>query len=143
MPEGLRFVLRTPHQVVLDERVRAVRVPTETGQAGLRPGGEPILLVVEPGLVLLHGEAGPRFAATAGGLLESGRERCTLYTPVAAVGASDDDLLAALDHLLAAPGGEMAARRQFAELEQRIVRELREDSRTAPRRRDDHESAPG
>jgi F0F1-type ATP synthase epsilon subunit len=143
MPEALRFVLRTPHTVVLDEPVRAVRVPTETGQVGLRPGGEPILLAVEPGLVLLRGAVGLRFVATAGGLLESGRERCTLYTPVAALGASDDEVLAALDRLLAAPDAELAARRQLGELEQRIVQELRERSRTMPMRSGDGAPASG
>ena len=143
MRETLRLVLRTPPEVVCDDLVRAARVPTETGQVGLRPGGEPLVLVVEPGLVLLRADAGLRFAATAGGLLQSGREHCTLYTPVAVVGSSDDEVLAALDRLLAAPDRELAARRQFGELEQRIVQELRQGPRMMRTRRGDHEPATG
>jgi F0F1-type ATP synthase epsilon subunit len=136
MPEGLRLVLRTPHEVVFDEAVRGARVPTQTGQVGLRPRGEPLVLVVEPGLVLLHDDGIDRFAATAGGLLESGRERCTLYTPAAVVGPSGDEVLEALDRLLSAPDRELAARRQLVELEQRILQELRQGPRGLPSRRD-------
>jgi len=125
MAERFRFVLRTPHEDVFDDHVRGVRVPTETGQAGLRPRGEPVLLVVEPGLLVLHHDAGVRFAATAGGLLESGRRQATLYTPIAVVGPSEDDVLAALNRLLSTPDREVAVRRRLGELERRIVEELR------------------
>ncbi len=127
MPEELRCVLRTPHGVVFDDLVRAVRVPTETGEVGLRPRGEPLVLVIEPGLVLLRGDGVLGFAATAGGLLESGREHCLLYTPAAVVGPSEEDVLAALDRLLSRPDRELAARRQLGELERRILRELQQE----------------
>ncbi|HEX7785395.1 MAG TPA: hypothetical protein VF653_04170 [Methylomirabilota bacterium] len=129
MLEGIRLVVRTPHEVVFDDRVRSARVPTETGQVGLRPRGEPLVLVIEPGLVLLRGDAALRFGATVGGLLESSHERCTLYTPAAVVGASEDEVLGALERLLSAPDPELAARRQLVELEQRIVQQLRESPR--------------
>jgi F0F1-type ATP synthase epsilon subunit len=123
--ELLNFAVRTPHAAVFEDGVEAARVPTETGQVGLRPRGEPAVLAVEPGLVVLRLDAATvRFAATAGGLLESGRTRCVLYTPFAVVGESEDELLAALAHILSTPGNELAARRQLGELEQRIVREL-------------------
>ena len=137
MPEGIRLVVRTPHQVIFDDRVRGARVPTETGQVGLRPRGEPLVLVIEPGLVLLRGGGGLRFGATVGGLLESSREQCTLYTPAAVVGSSEDEVLSALDRLLSAPDRELVARRQLAELEQRILQELRESPRLR-RTRSDH-----
>lgn len=143
MREGFRLLLRTPHGNVFDDQVRAARVPTETGQVGLRPGGEPLLLVVEPGLVLLRGDAGLQFAATAGGLLESGRERSTLYTPLAVVGSSADEVLSALDRLLATPDREVAVRRQLGELERRIVQELGQSPRPAGSGRIDHEHASG
>ncbi len=133
MTAGLRLVIRTPHEVVHDRPLRSVRVPTASGQVGLRPRQEPLVLVVEAGLVLLRGGAGPAFAATAGGLLDGGRERAVLYTPFAVTGARAEDVLAELDRALARPGSELAARRRLGELEQRIVRELHERPRPSPR----------
>lgn len=125
MTERLRFVIRTPHETVFDEHVRAARVPAETGQVGLRPRIEPFVLVVEPGLVILRKDDGIGFAATAGGLLDSGCEESVLYTPFAVVGGLDIDVLAALDRAFVAPDGELAARRRLGELEQRILQEIR------------------
>lgn len=137
MAEGLRLVIRTPYEVVLDRGVRSARVPTETGQAGLRPRSEPLLTAVEPGLVLVHGDEGTSFAATAGGLLESGPDRATLLTPFAVVGRRPEEVLAELDRMLATPNGELAARRRLGELEERIVQELRHQP-TRPRARGRH-----
>jgi F0F1-type ATP synthase epsilon subunit len=130
MNDSLGWVIRTPHHIVIDARVSAVRVPTETGQVGLRPRGEPLLLAIEPGIVLMKAGDATRFAATAGGLCESDRERATLYTPFAVLGESADEVMAALDQALAALDGEIVARRRLGELEQRIVAELRQRPRT-------------
>ncbi|MCA9712017.1 MAG: hypothetical protein KDK70_39645 [Myxococcales bacterium] len=121
----LTMPIRTPYEVVLDRPVRAARVPTASGQVGLRPRAEPLLLAVEPGLVLVHTDAGPAFAAAAGGLLEGDRERAELLTPFAVVGEQADEVLAALDRALTTPDSELAARRRLGELEDRIVQELR------------------
>jgi F0F1-type ATP synthase epsilon subunit len=129
--EQLRLVIRTPYEVVFDERVRSARVPAETGQVGLRPRGEPFVVVVEPGLVVLRTDAGVRFAATAGGLLDGDRDTSVLYTPFAAVGAAEGEVLAALDRAQATPDSELALRRRLGELERRIVRELRPTSERA------------
>lgn len=126
MTELLRLVIATPHAVVLDARVRGARVPTETGLVGLRPGGEPLLLVVEPGLIMLREDGARSYAATAGGLFERSRSQGVLYTPFAVVGKTAEEVLAALDRALATPDGEVALRRQLGELEERIVRRLRE-----------------
>lgn len=123
MSEGFAFTLRTPHEVVFDEAVDAVRLNTETGQAGLRPGGESLLSVVEPGLILVRQAETTRFAVSAGGLVEFDGQRCSLYTPFAAVGG-ERDVLAALERIQTAPDSELVARQQLGELEQRIVREL-------------------
>jgi F0F1-type ATP synthase epsilon subunit len=124
MAEGLHLLIRTPHETLLDAQVLSARVPTETGQVGLRPHQEPLLLVVEPGLVVLRLAGGLRFAATAGGVLESDRERAVLHTPFAVLGQADTDVLAALDRAMATPDSELSARRRLGELEQRIVQEL-------------------
>ena len=131
MSERHRLVIRTPHETVLDEQVRAARVPTETGQVGLRPRGEPFVLIVEPGLVILRMDDGIRFAATAGGLLDCDREQSVLYTPFAVVGGVGAEVLTALDRAFAMPESELVARRRLAELEQHIVRELRTRPRVA------------
>ena len=132
MADGIRLVIRTPHEVPFDGRVQGIRVPTETGQVGLRPRGEPLVLVVEPGLIVIRVEEALRFAATAGGLLESDQEQCTVYTPFAVTG-SEDEVLAALKRVLETPDTELVARRKLGELEQRIVQELTPSPRT-PRR---------
>ncbi len=131
MSSELHFQIRTPHETVLDARVESARVPSETGQAGLRAGEEPLILVVEPGLVVLRFPGSTRFAATAGGLLESNREQCVLYTPFAVVGDVDSEVVKALDDALVAPNSELSARRRLGELEQRIVQELRHRPRVA------------
>jgi len=112
--------------------VVAARVPTQSGLVGLRPRGEPLVLVVESGLVLLRLAAATRYAATAGGLLQADRARCTLWTPFASVGDSAEEMLQSLDRMLATPPSELVAHRQLGELEQRIIAELRERPRGAP-----------
>lgn len=134
MSERLRLAIRTPHQVVFDEPVRSARVPTDGGQVGLRPRQEPLLLVIEPGLILLWTGQRPRFAATAGGLLEAGRERAVLYSPFAVTSEQAAEVLDALDQALATPDSDVAARRRLGELEERILGELRR-----PRARERHD----
>lgn len=123
-PERLHFVLRTPQACVCDLEVLAVRVPTESGLVGLRPGAEPLVLTVEPGLVVLRAAQGARYAATNGGLLQSDGDTCVVLTPFAATGETPSALQAQLDTLLKAPPAELVARRRLEELEQDILSEL-------------------
>lgn len=133
MGERLHFVLRTPHEVVVDDHLRAARVPTETGQVGLRPGQEPFVAAIAPGLCLLRDGDRLRFAATARGLLEAGRDGAVLYTPFAVAGDRGEDVLAALDRALAAPESELVVRRRMGELERHIVQQLRSPAHRSPR----------
>jgi F0F1-type ATP synthase epsilon subunit len=128
MTDPLRLIIRTPSEVVLDTRVQGARVPTPSGQAGLRPRQEPLLLVVEPGLIVYHLDGEPRFAASAGGLFQADRDRAVLYTPFAVLGERAEDVIEALDRAFAVPDSELAARRRLGELEDRIVKELRHRS---------------
>ncbi|MGR8918781.1 MAG: hypothetical protein ACU85V_04110 [Gammaproteobacteria bacterium] len=125
MPEYFHLLVLTPRAPVFDGDVHGLRIPTETGQVGIHPRAEPMLLVVEPGLLILHTAAGAHFAATAGGLLESDRERCVIYTPFAVASEHDSAVIAELDRALSTPDGELAARRRLGELEHRIMREIR------------------
>jgi len=121
---GLRLRIRTPHRVVLDREVRSVRLPTETGQVGLRARRERVVLVVEPGLLVVRAADRVSFASTAGGLLRVDRGAAELLTPYAVVGDSADAVMADLARQLAAPDSELAVRRRLGELEERIMREL-------------------
>jgi F0F1-type ATP synthase epsilon subunit len=120
----LRFVIRTPHEIVLDRTVGSARIPTEGGQVGLRPRQEGVVFPVSPGLVVLRAEGGVAFAATAGGLLEADRESALLYTPFGVTGTDRASVLDALERILTTPDSEIAVRRRLLELERRIVREV-------------------
>ena len=50
----LKLIVRTPREVILETEVSSVRLPTETGQVGIRRQVEPMVLAVEPGLVLIR-----------------------------------------------------------------------------------------
>jgi F0F1-type ATP synthase epsilon subunit len=123
--EVLHVTIRTPRSVVLDQDARSLRVPTRTGQVGLRPRGEPTVLAVEAGLIVIRLPGGTRYAGTAGGLLHADGRRASLLTPLAVVGESVDSVSRQLDDLLAAPGEEMEVRHTLGRLESRIVQELR------------------
>ncbi|WP_338865008.1 hypothetical protein [Myxococcus stipitatus] len=137
MGERLRFIICTPRARVVDERVDSVRLPTGSGQVGLRPRQEAFASGVEPGLCLLRKGGGVRFAATAGGLLQARGDEAVLYTPFAAAGDRGEEVLAALSHVLAMPDSELTMRRRLGELEQRIVHELSQGP-AAPRTRGRH-----
>lgn len=135
MADMLRMVIRTPHAALVELDVDAARVPTRTGQVGLRPRQEPFITVVEPGLVILGSGSDGRYAATAGGLLRADRTTALLATPFAVTGTTGAEVLQALDAAVAAPDSELVTRRRMALLEQRIVREL------DPTRRGHHREA--
>lgn len=124
MADTLRLVIRTPHEAVVDLPVTSARIPTASGQVGLRPRQEPFIAVVEPGLILLDAGVDRRFAATAGGLLRTDRDLAVLATPFAVTGMDGAAVLDALDQAYATPDSELVTRRRLAELEQRIVQEL-------------------
>jgi F0F1-type ATP synthase epsilon subunit len=121
----LQLTVRTPQGVVFEARVTSLRVPSDTGQVGLRPRAEAAALVVEPGLVLARAAGGLRFVATAGGLLRCDGERAILLTPLAVVGASAQAVRAELEAALAAPGADLELRGVLERLETGILRELR------------------
>jgi F0F1-type ATP synthase epsilon subunit len=132
-PETLRLVVRTPERGIFDEAVSSLRLPTDTGQVGLRPRAEATVLVVEPGLVLATAGGELRFLATAGGLLRCDGSSATLLTPVAVVGDSEESVAQALDQVLREAHAELELRAVLQRLETGILLELRRDShRRAP-----------
>jgi len=125
MGAGLHFVLQTPHARLLELDVASLRVPVDSGQVGLRPRGEPTLLAVEPGLVLVCAAGGRRCVGTAGGLLRSDGRQAILLTPLAVVGDDGPGVLAALAAALAVPDPERDLRLAIERLESGIIQELR------------------
>lgn len=121
----LRLVVRTPRGPVFDGLVTTLRVPSDTGQVGLRPRSEPAALVVEPGLVLAAALEGLRFVATAGGLLRCDGVQAILLTPLAAAGASADAVRRELEEALETPRVELELRGVLQRLETGILEELR------------------
>ena len=122
----LRLVVRTPRGIVLGLPVSSIRVPTETGQVGVRPRVEPLVLAVEPGLVLVRRGDTYEFVGTAGGLLRCDGAIASLLTPLAVRGDDEDAVINALEVALAQPSAEMEARATLGRLQSSILRELRQ-----------------
>lgn len=123
--DRLRVVVRTPRRVVLDRRVVSLRVPTRSGQVGLRPRTEATVLAIEPGLIVLRHAAGFSYAGTAGGLLRAGGAEANLLTPLAVSGDDLAQVQEQLERALAEPSEEMEVRRALTRLETNILQELR------------------
>jgi F0F1-type ATP synthase epsilon subunit len=121
----LQLIVRTPLEVVLESAVSSIRVPTETGLVGVRPRVEPLILALEPGLVLLRQDDVLHFVGTAGGLLRCDGVRASVLTPLAVVGSNEDEVLTALEEALATPHTELEVRTTFGRLQHSILRELR------------------
>jgi F0F1-type ATP synthase epsilon subunit len=125
MPDrSLQLVIRTPRAVVFDAAVASIRVPTETGQVGLRPRSEATVFAVEPGLILVRDARFLRYAGTAGGLLRCDGASVVILTPLAVVGDELDTVLKQLDETLAVPNTEQEVRTMLRRLEQNILQEL-------------------
>jgi F0F1-type ATP synthase epsilon subunit len=131
--ETLRLVVRTPQGGVLDQPVTSLRLPSDTGQVGLRPRSEPAVLLVEPGLVLAATTGGLRFVATAGGLLRCDGEEAVLLTPLAVAGESAEAVRTELAEALGTPRVDLELRGVLQRLETGILQELRRATGAAGR----------
>ena len=128
----LKVLIRTPTETILDLEVASIRVPTQTGQVGLRPRGEPNVMAFEAGLIVLRSKIGTRYAGTAGGMLHADRDSVSLLTPLAVSGEDVESVKRQIDALLATPTEEMEVRRTMGRLETRIIQELQQgEIRTA------------
>lgn len=121
----LHLVVRTPREVVADLTALSLRVPTDTGQVGIRPRGEATVTPVEPGLVLIRTAHGMRFVGTAGGLLRTTAREAVLLTPVAVLGNDAAAVLSAVEAALAGPDPERELRQAIERLEAGLLREAR------------------
>lgn len=125
--QRMHAIVRTPHRVIFEQDLDALRVLTDTGHVGLRPGGEPSVIAVEPGLVIARAGTTRHFIGTAGGLLTWDGAAAVLLTPLGVAGVSADQVLAELECALAAPNAEMEARAAIERLERGILQELRRE----------------
>src|SRR5579872_5719906 len=128
----LRLIIQTPRGEIFASQVAAVRFPTQTGDVGLHAGHEPLLLAVEPGLVLARADGKTHFIGTPGGILQSDGQLVRLLTPTAVLGESSTQASAAVKEMQAAPDAEMQARARLNRLESSIVAQLRRPSRPRP-----------
>jgi F0F1-type ATP synthase epsilon subunit len=128
----LRFVARTPNRTVVDQAVTGIRVKTETGQVGIRPGMEPVVLPIDAGLVVIRAEASTTFVGSAGGVLIVDGRTATLLTPLAVVGDDTASVRRAIDAAMAEAPVELAIRKRLGRLEEGVISQLH---RAAPRRR--------
>lgn len=122
---SLRFIVRTPHETVLDTAATSVRVLTETGYVGIRHHMEPIVLPIEAGLAVVRANGHVTLVGSAGGLLSSNGRETTLFTPLAVVGEDPAAIQQTLDATLAEPDAELAVRAKLGRLEGRILAELK------------------
>jgi F0F1-type ATP synthase epsilon subunit len=129
----LRFTVQTPERTAFEAELVSLRLPTDSGQVGLRPRGEASLLAVEPGLVLAKTRDGLRFVATAGGLLRCDGRGATLLTPLAVTGESAQAVAQALDEALRAGRADLELHSLLQRLETGILVELRGGAALAPR----------
>lgn len=90
--EGLHVIVRTPLGVVYDAAVHAIRAEDESGWFGIRPGREPVIAVLPPGLLLLHDDEGEGFVALSGGLLRHDGVRCLVLAREAVVARALEDV---------------------------------------------------
>ena len=129
---SFRFIVRTPHDVVLETPATAVRVLTATGHVGLRQHMEPVVLPIEAGLVLVRADGRVTLVGSAGGLLSFDGREATLFTPLGVVGPDPATIQRALDDALAAPDSELAVRVRLGKLQGRILAELRRGPHDGP-----------
>ena len=128
----LRFIVRTPHDTVLDAQASGVRVLTESGHVGIRRQVESVVLPIEAGLVVVRADGRVTLVGSAGGLLSADGREATLFTPRAVVGTDPIAIQRALNEALAAPDSELTVRARLGKLEGRILAELRRGPQDHP-----------
>jgi F0F1-type ATP synthase epsilon subunit len=125
----LTLRVRTPRGIAFEASVRSLRVPTDSGQVGLRPRSEAASLGVVPGIILVREIDAERYLASAGGLLRCDGREALLLTPVAVAAESAAAVRDALDAALSGARADLEVRRLLERLEHGIVQQLRRANR--------------
>ena len=129
MTSYLKLIVRTPRGAVVEAEAHSIRVLTETGQVGLRPRMEAVILTVEPGLVLVHREDSFLFVGTAGGLLKCDGKLATLLTPLAVAAENQESVMRELQQQLSEPREELEVRNTINNIQSSILSEITDDRR--------------
>ncbi len=124
----LVLVVRTPRGEVLRRRVRALRVPTETGAVGILPRAERAALVVESGLVVARGDHAVVLIGTAGGILRIEGDEVVLLSPLAVAGEDAAQVRERIEALTSVTSAERELRRRIETLERGLIAESRRRS---------------
>lgn len=124
----LVLIVRTPRGEVLRRRVRALRVPTETGSVGVLPRAERTALVVESGLVVARGDHAVVLIGTAGGILRIEGDEAVLLSPLAVAGEDAAEVRERVEALTSVTSAETELRRRIETLERGLIAESRRRS---------------
>ncbi|HUL68072.1 MAG TPA: F0F1 ATP synthase subunit epsilon [Burkholderiaceae bacterium] len=105
----------------------------DSGQFGILPGHEPMITALAPGLIRCRpAERGVFYAACAGGVLCCRDNEVRIVSARFLIGERADELTAELDRLLSAERAQQLAGRQSrTQVEQALLRRLREWSQAA------------
>lgn len=128
----LHLVIRTPTEVVVDQRVYSVTAEDTSGRFGLLPGAEPVLSVLVPSVLTYRSARGAKeqFVAVARGFLqlEKGHVHVSVRTalPCDSLETVREVLVRSTRHRRA---GESAMHQAFEGLQQRLYLHLIEEER--------------
>src|SRR5215831_12007301 len=80
MAKKFKIEIVTPEKLVFSEEAESLVVPAERGYLGVLAGHAPLLCTLQPGEILIRGDAGDLHYATSGGFMEVTPRRAILLT---------------------------------------------------------------
>lgn len=127
----LRLQLSTPTKTVLDLDVRGVTAECPDGRFGVRPGGEPLLATIVPGILTYRGEDDvERFVAVGRGVLRAERDAVRVAVRDAVVADALEGLgEQMIDRVRTVRDGERAMEEAVRSMMRRFVEGLVEQER--------------
>lgn len=125
---SLRLEIRVPDETVLERDVVALQAGDATGRFGIRPGHEPFVTVLTPGIVAFRDVEGREgYAATDGGILLLEANRIVIVSREAVVADRVDRVADAAAEMVGSRWEEERRARLTAEqIATMLLRELRE-----------------
>jgi F-type H+-transporting ATPase subunit epsilon len=123
----LHLEVRVPEEVVLDVDVVAIQAGDASGRFGLRPGHEPFVTALSPGIIVYRDvENRERYVAADRGVLLLEHDRVSVVTREAVVADALDAVADAAAAMMASrQEEERAARLAAEEIATALLREIR------------------